>query len=36
MEHGFCTGYVGSHDELGVIVDRLELLIANMLCPLTD
>lgn len=28
---GFYAGYVGGHDELGVIVEKLELLLANKL-----
>jgi AcrR family transcriptional regulator len=33
---GFYAGYVGSHDELAVIVDKFELLMANKLWQLTD
>ena len=31
---GFYAGYVGSHDELEAIVDKLELLLANKLWKL--
>jgi hypothetical protein len=31
---GFYAGYVGGHDELGVIVEKLELLLANKLWTL--
>jgi AcrR family transcriptional regulator len=33
---GFYAGYVGSHDELGVIVEKLELLLANKLWTLSE
>lgn len=33
---GFYAGYVGGHDELGVIVDKFELLMANKLWQLRD
>jgi hypothetical protein len=33
---GFYAGYVGHHDELGVIVDKFELLMANKLWQLRD
>jgi AcrR family transcriptional regulator len=33
---GFYAGYVGNHDDLGVIVDKFELLMANKLWQLAD
>lgn len=33
---GFYAGYVGGHDELGVIVYKFELLMANKLWQLRD
>lgn len=33
---GFYAGYVGDRDELGVIVDKFELLMANKLWQLND
>jgi AcrR family transcriptional regulator len=33
---GFYAGYVGTHDDLGVIVDKFEKLMANKLWQLTD
>ena len=33
---GFYAGYVGGHDELGNIVDKLELLLANKLWKLAE
>jgi AcrR family transcriptional regulator len=33
---GFYAGYVGGHDELKAIVDKLELLLANKLWTLTE
>jgi hypothetical protein len=33
---GFYAGYVGSHDELESIVDKLQLLLANKLWKLAE
>jgi hypothetical protein len=33
---GFYAGYVGSHNELKSIVDKLELLLANKLWKLAE
>ena len=33
---GFYAGYVGSHNELKAIVDKLELLLANRLWKLAE
>lgn len=33
---GFYAGYVGGHDELGNIVDKLELLLANKLWKIAE
>ena len=33
---GFYAGYVGGHDELNTIVDKLELLLANKLWTLSE
>jgi hypothetical protein len=33
---GFYAGYVGGHDELTVIVEKLELLLANKLWKLAE
>jgi AcrR family transcriptional regulator len=33
---GFYAGYVGGHDELTTIVDKLELLLANKLWKISD
>jgi hypothetical protein len=33
---GFYAGYVGGHDELATIVDKLELLLANKLWKLAE
>lgn len=33
---GFYAGYVGGHDELGAIVEKLELLLANKLWTLSE
>jgi hypothetical protein len=33
---GFYAGYVGGHDELTAIIDKLELLLANKLWTLAD
>jgi len=33
---GFYAGYVGGHDELTAIVDKLELLLANKLWKLAE
>jgi hypothetical protein len=33
---GFYAGYVGGHDELVTIVDKLELLLANKLWKIAE
>jgi hypothetical protein len=33
---GFYAGYVGGHDELSAIVEKLELLLANKLWKIAE